>query len=290
MNKQSIWKAIKYLVGLLGLLIAILAILFFLFLANFRNGNTISANLVDGRGIEASKFEPSYSISENVSDNESCSFGVSAILFLDSKKHYAILEPPPVGVTFQGIPVTQWVDRGGMISGDMTKLPCQHGWAEFVVTDYQGGKRVDRYNLSQAKFSSATKSIVRSKTLHIKLLDVNNPNDVNRIEAIIVDERKMQHRFEVYNLPTHPYKNEDPTELAIEKYSYGPGKKTNLKGKDRPYFDTSTQTLVIPPRILSYLQGKTAKIELRINIELPGSADSSLSYSYSMPALKLELK
>jgi hypothetical protein len=159
-----------------------------------------------------------------------------------------------------------------------------------VVTDYQGGKRVDRYNLSQARFSSATKSIVRSKTLHIKLLDVNNPNDVDDIEAIIVDERKMQHRFEVYNLATHPYDNENPTELAIKKYSYGPGKKTKLKGKDRPYFDTSTQTLVIPPRILSYLQGKTAKIELRINIELPGSADSSLSYSYSMPALKLELK
>jgi hypothetical protein len=285
MSKQSLWKASKYLVGLLGLFIASLAILFFLFLVNFRNGNyTISANLVDGRGIEASKFQPSYSIYENVSDNESCSFDVSATLYLDSN-HFTILEPSPAGVTFQGSPVTQAV-----IGGGKTRLPCQHGWAEFVVTDYQGGKRVDRYNLSQAKFSSATKSIVRSKTLHIKLLDVNYPNDVGYFKAIIVDERKMQHRFDVYNLAKYPNHNKYPTELAIEEYYYGPGKRIELTGKDRPYFDPSTQTLVIPPLILSYLQGKTAKIELSIHIELPGSVYNSLSYYYSMPALKLELK
>jgi hypothetical protein len=284
MKKFSSGKVAMYVAGLV--LLSPL-VLFFWFFTNFKNGSPSVGKVVDGRGISASILLPQYTIFEYDSNSEKlCSLHVNAVLWIDAEyEYYAILEPP-AGVTFQGKPVGQ-----GTGAINYAELPCLHGLVEFVVTDYHGAKRVDKYNLRRAKVESTTISTTKSQDLHIKLIEVAYPNNVSKISVNIVDAEKMNYRFKIDNSSTYP------TELSIEKYYYSGGQEVELTGKDRPRFDASTQTLIIPARILQYLKGKTAKIELEINTVLPGSLrissgylPPSFDYNYSMPPVMLKLK
>jgi hypothetical protein len=182
---------------------------------------------------------------------------------------------PPANVTFQGKVLSHNQES-------KNKFLCQRQTVEFILTDDQGGKRVDKFNFQQAKFPAAKIIADRSQDLRIQVKDFVYRQGVN-IQTSSLD----------LNLIIGKDTQESTTsEIRTFSKKYRP----DNQDQTRPLFDRDTQTLIIPTAILKNIKAKTTSMGLAVQVIVFNKRpDDSvltrlLTYHYQIPSIKVEFK
>lgn len=231
--------------------------------------------LITSTGLSADKILPEYAIYEHNSGNKrNCYITLGAPKFsLDGDRNVSIV--PPTNVTFQGkiLSFTKPADN---------HFTCEHQTVEFVLIDDKGGRRVDRFNLQQAKFLATKITADRSQDLRISVGDfvyrqgIDIQTSALELNLLIGKGTKEEKTLKVRNFSK---------KYPLEKYE-----------AILPLFDRDTQTLIIPAAILKQIESKTTNIGLAANISVYNKRlDDSillslLTYNYHIPAIEVELK
>ncbi len=226
--------------------------------------------IITSEGLSAANIFPEYSIYEhNNGEQNKCYFIVEPPeLILDSRNVVSLT--PPANVTFQGKTLS-------LVKASANKFPCQHQIVEFVLTDNKGGKRIDRFNLQQAKFSVSKITADRSQDLQIQLRDFIYRKDIDLLDLSLIIGRGA----------------EESRELEIRSFSKNPAENEH---KSQPMFDRDTQTLILPAEMLKNIKHQTTSIRLAAKVTIinqhPRSSISlkTLTYSYHIPSIEVELK